>query len=64
MTVPDTMFDCPLLQRRIAEGLCVDINLERIGAFKPESLAEAMRESHKSVGEVSAVCERCPNRPV
>jgi hypothetical protein len=55
---------CPLLKRTIEEGRCYDINVERLGYFKPDTLADAQRRTGLTVEEVSAVCEACPNLPL
>lgn len=62
--VPDTRWFCPLLNREIAEGYCLDIQYQRLGYFKPDVLTEAQQESGKSTDEVSAVCENCSNQPL
>ena len=61
---PDTCWFCPLLNREIAEGYCLDIQYQRLGYCKPDVLTEAEQETRKSTDEVSAVCERCPNQPL
>jgi hypothetical protein len=55
---------CPLLKRNISVGHCLDINLQRIGAFKPDVLTQARQETSLTVEQVSAVCEACPNMPL
>jgi hypothetical protein len=54
----------PLLKRDIPEGLCLDINYQRLKFFKPDVLTDAQRETGKSVEEVSSICEACPNQPL
>jgi hypothetical protein len=55
---------CPLLGRTIEAGLCLDINYQRLGYFEPDVLLSVMKETKKSVEEVSAICEACPNLPL
>ncbi len=63
-TVPDRLWYCPFLARMIEEGRCLDINYQRLGYVKSDVLAEAQRETQKTVDEISAVCEACPNQPL
>ena len=55
---------CPLLGRSISAGMCLDINYQRLGYFDADVLSEVQTETGKSVQEVSAVCEACPNLPL
>ena len=54
---------CPLYERVIPEGLCVDINYERLGYIKGDSLAELEKTRGKTASEVNRACEQCPNFP-
>jgi hypothetical protein len=55
---------CPLLQREILEGLCLDINYQLIHLFRGDELPEAQRETGKTVQEIASICEACPNQPL
>jgi len=55
---------CPLLNRDIDLGLCLEVNYERLGYFKPDSLAYARRVTGLSVERVSEVCEAWPHQPL
>ena len=54
---------CPLYGREIAEGLCFDINFERLGFVKGNELAVIKRLLGKTRDEVNTACEHCPNWP-
>ncbi len=55
---------CPLLKRDIEDGLCLDINLQRLKFCKQDVLKDAQHETGKTVEEISSVCEACPNQPL
>jgi hypothetical protein len=55
---------CPLYKKEIAEGLCLDINYERLEYFKGETLKDIMTQLHKTKDEIDFVCENCPNLPL
>ncbi len=55
---------CPLYDRDIAEGKCLDINHERLGFFATGSLAEVTKATGKREPEISRTCEVCPNLPL
>lgn len=55
---------CPLLKYDIPEGLCLDINYERLQFFKPGVLNNAQRATGKTVEAISSICEACPNQPL
>jgi hypothetical protein len=60
----DLSWHCPLLQRDIPQGLCLDINYQRLQFCKPDVLKDAERETGKAVEEISSMCEACPNQPL
>jgi hypothetical protein len=60
----DVCWHCPLLKRDIPEGLCLDINYQRLHYFKQDELKEAQRETGKTVEKISSICEACPNQPL
>ena len=55
---------CPLLKGDISDGLCLDINSQRLGWFKPDVLTAAQQKSGKTVEELSSICEACPHQPL
>jgi hypothetical protein len=60
----DPCWHCPLLDRDIAEGLCLDINYELLNIAALGLIAEIRQETGKSAEEVSSTCEACPNQPL
>ncbi|VTR98002.1 unnamed protein product [Tuwongella immobilis] len=60
----DTTWYCPLYAKQISEGLCLDINYERLGYFKGATIAEVTEETHRREPEISQTCESCPNQPL
>jgi hypothetical protein len=50
-----------LLGEVIEDGYCADINLQRLGYFKPDVLLEAQVKTSKTVAQISEICEACPN---
>lgn len=61
---PDRTWHCPLLQRTIAEGHCLDINYQRVGLFVPDVVTDVQRETGCAIDEISAICVRWPNQPL
>jgi hypothetical protein len=59
----DYCWYCPLLKRGIQEGLCMDINYQRLQFCTPDVLTDAQAETGKTVEEISSICEACPNQP-
>ena len=55
---------CPLYQKEIREGLCLDINYERLEFFKGETVKDTMKQLHKSKEDINRTCESCPNMPL
>jgi hypothetical protein len=55
---------CPLYEKDIAEGKCLDINYERLGYMNSGCLAEVDRLTGKNKSDVDRTCESCPNLPV
>jgi len=55
---------CPLLKRDIEQGLCLDINFQRLKYCKPDVLKDAQQETGKTFEEISSICEACPNQPL
>ncbi len=61
---PDEGWHCPLLERWIEAGYCLDINYQRLGYFKPDVLSQVQRETRLDVPAISAICDACPNQPL
>jgi hypothetical protein len=55
---------CPLYQKDINEGLCLDINYERLEYFKSCTLKNTINMLYKSLKEISLTCDNCPNCPL
>jgi hypothetical protein len=55
---------CPLLEKEINEGKCLDINYELIKAKKEEELKILRKTLKKTNNEIEKVCENCPNNPL
>ena len=62
--LPDTLLNCPLLAREIADGLCLDINYQWRGMFKPDVLVTVSASTGKTVEQISATCRICPHQPL
>jgi hypothetical protein len=62
--VENTEWFCPLYEKDIAEGKCLDINYERLGYMTSGCLAEVTRLTGKREPEISRTCESCPNLPI
>ena len=59
-----TKYYCPLLNKDISEGNCLDINYELIKA-KTEEYLPSIREIKKNDNfEIEKVCKNCPNYPL
>lgn len=56
----DTEFDCPLLKRKIAEGLCIEINMQAVSAVTKEAEVKEVLQS-MSIAELQKICEKCGN---
>lgn len=54
---------CLLYEHEIAEGLCLDINYERLGYMSGGCLEDVLVRTGKSEPEVSRACTVCPNNP-
>lgn len=54
---------CPLFQRDIAEGKCLDINYERLDYMQSGCLTEVTKLTGKRGAEINKVCNSCPNLP-
>lgn len=55
---------CPIFKRDIASGKCLDINHERLGYFRSDSLHEIKKCTGLKKLEVDKTCEACPNLPL
>ncbi|QKS71233.1 hypothetical protein FLK61_31475 [Paenalkalicoccus suaedae] len=54
---------CPLYNREIDEGKCLDINYELIRAKKKEELKMLQKFLKKDVKEIEKTCISCENYP-
>jgi len=59
--MPSPNWYCPVYGRDIAEGLCIEINHERIGLA---SLEEVKKTTGKIEPEISNTCKSCSNMPI
>ncbi len=50
---------CPIFNKEIAEGLCIEINLGVLSVLK-----EVFEETGKEKSEISNICDTCPNYPL
>lgn len=55
---------CPLLNKEIEEGKCIEINYELIKAKKEEYLIEIRKMLKRSNDEIKKTCETCVNYPL
>ena len=55
---------CPLYKKKISEGLCLDINYERLEYFKGDTVKNMMKQLHKNKSEIDCICEKCSNMPL
>lgn len=55
---------CPLLEKEISEGKCLDINYELTKAKKEEELKVLRKILKKTSDEIEKVCEKCSNNPL
>ena len=60
----DRYWFCPLLERQIQEGHCLDINYERLGFFDAGVLKGVLKEAGRDRSELDPICETCPNQPL
>ena len=59
----DSEWFCPLYERDIPEGLCIEINYDRVGYTKGHVLAEVEEATGNTASQVNQACEGCPNFP-
>ena len=57
---------CPLLDKEIEAGLCMDLNYELIHFLKSGAgpVDDFKLRTGKTAEEISKVCESCPNYPL
>ena len=60
----DKCWFCPLLNKEISEGLCTDINYQRLNFVKTDVFGEIQNETKKTEAEINEICEKCPNLPL
>ena len=59
----NSKYFCPLYDRDIAEGECLDINYERLGYLSAGCLDEITRFTGRKESEIAKICEACSNLP-
>ena len=59
----DKQLWCPLYNRNIALGKCLDINYERLHFIRGDYLIDLAKSTKKSITELSKTCSSCPNQP-
>ena len=55
---------CPLLNKDISEGKCLDINYELIKAKTEEYLPDIRRIRNNDNAEIEEICKNCPHYPL
>lgn len=55
---------CPILNKIIEEGLCVDINYENEKIMKEDELKAIKKILNKTNEEIKTICRNCPNYPL
>lgn len=55
---------CPLLNRIIEEGLCIDINYENEKIMKEDELKAIKKMLNKTNAEIKEICHKCKNYPL
>lgn len=56
---------CPIHKKVISEGLCLEINYERLGYFKGANLEDIKNHTKfKTREEINNQCENCANLPI
>lgn len=55
---------CPLLNKVIEEGLCVDINYENEKIMKEDELKAIKKILNKTNEDIKAICRNCSNYPL
>jgi len=54
---------CPLYERHISTGKCLDINYERLNHIKHDNLKDLVKIRGKTIDELMLICKECPNQP-
>ncbi|WP_339061233.1 hypothetical protein [Tepidibacillus marianensis] len=55
---------CPLLNRIIEEGLCIDINYENEKIVKEDELKAIKKILNKTNEEIKEICQNCKHYPL
>jgi hypothetical protein len=55
--------DCPLYERTISLGKCLDVNFERLRYLRDDAFKTLARISGKTIEELHHICKTCPNQP-
>jgi len=53
---------CPLLKKCISEGMCLEINYERLKLFKTDHLKKLKKTM--TLNKINHTCKSCPNLPI
>lgn len=54
---------CPLYERTISSGKCLDVNFERLRFLRDGAFRALARVRGKSVEELHEICKNCPKQP-
>lgn len=54
---------CPLYEREISTGKCLDINYERLKYTQLDDLKDLRKIGKKKIEELISICRQCPNQP-
>ncbi len=55
---------CPLYNKIIPEGLCLDINYQRLKFFKRDALKDLIKRKQVTITKINNTCQKCPNMPL
>jgi hypothetical protein len=55
--------DCPLYERTISLGRCLDANFERLHYVRDDTFKTLTRIRGKTIEELHQICKTCPHQP-
>jgi hypothetical protein len=61
--ISDKTIYCLIYKKRITEGLCIDINNERLGFFKTGQIQAIKKMYFLSKEDINKICKKCPYIP-
>jgi len=64
LNTDNLVYDCPLCQKAIGAGLCMDLNLQRTSAVKRDELGVVMKTRNLDISYVNAICDNCVHNPL